>query len=155
MLKGILLLPVAVFVFVVACAAPDGQAGPGGPQGEPGSPGPQGLPGSPGPQGQAGPPGPPGPQGIAGPPGPPGPQGIAGPGGVYSPDLYDDCRDALGSITPGGLRRLLDELDERDEQDLGRLTDDDLRGFLKLGCLYIALSGVADLPVGSLWGQPE
>ena len=25
---------------------------------------------------------------------------------AYSPEMYDDCRDAFGSISPAGLRRV-------------------------------------------------
>ena len=56
--------------------------------------------------------------------------------------MYDDCRDAFGSITPAGLRRLLAM--SGDAAELGELTDDDVRGMLKLACLFIATG--ADIP---------
>ena len=103
----------------------------------------------------AGPPGlagPPGPTGATGPAGPAGPGGPVGPPGSdaslndhqvqYSPDLYDDCRDAFGSISAAGFRQIMAE--SGDAGELGRLTDDDLRGILKFFCLFVAMGG--DLP---------
>ena len=101
-----------------------------------------------------GPPGPAGPQGPAGASGPAEPQGPAEPDGgqqaglpAYSPELYDDCRDAFGSISPAGLRRLWAA--SGDASALGEMTDDDVRGLLKLGCLVIA-TGAGDIPWGGL-----
>ena len=50
--------------------------------------------------------------------------------------MYDDCRDAFGSISPAGLRRLWAA--SGDTAELAELTDDDVRGMIKLGCLMIA-----------------
>ena len=105
-----------------------------------------------GPPGLAGPPGPTGATGPAGPAGPAGPGGPAGPPGSdaslndyqvqYSPELYDDCRDAFGSISAAGFRQIMAE--SGDAGELGRLTDDDLRGILKFFCLFVAMG--EDLP---------
>ena len=103
--------------------------------------GPPGLPGLPGTAGPPGEPGPAGPQGAPGPPGPAGPQGEPGQSGgqsatPYSGEMYDDCRDAFGSISAAGLRLLWK--DELTGAELASLTDGDLRGLVKLGCLSIA-----------------
>ena len=50
--------------------------------------------------------------------------------------MYDDCRDAFGSISPAGLRRILAA--SGDAAELGELTDDDVRGMVKLFCLMAA-----------------
>ena len=174
-------IALAVLVLAVACtdrpprsdgppgpAGPPGSDGPPGPAGPPGSDGSSGLagpPGSAGPSGPGGPPGPAGPSGLAGstgpagPPGPVGPPGPAGPPGptsieetvrsTYSPELYDDCRDAFGSISPAGLRQLWAETG--DAAELGKLTDDDVRGILKVACLLMATG--SDIPWGDLVPQ--
>ena len=134
----------ALLVLVLASACTDAATGPAGP------PGPAGSPGASGPQGPAGPPGPAGPAGPPGPTGPLGPSGSPGlTGSSYSPELYDDCRDAFGSISPAGLRRIW--ASSGDSAELGELTDDDVRGLLKLGCLMFAAG--ADIPWGDLVPQ--
>ena len=65
---------------------------------------------------------------------------------AYSPELYDDCRDAFGSISPAGLRRAWAA--SGDAAQLGELTDDDMRGIAKVGCLLFATG--ADAPWGDL-----
>ena len=92
--------------------------------------------------------GPAGPQGPAGPPGPAGVAGVAGQAsepivvtssGVapkYSPEMYDDCRDAFGGISAAGWRQLMDD------EDLARLTDDDVRALFRVMCLMMAASDV-------------
>ena len=146
----------------------DGPTGPAGPPGSDGPPGPAGPPGSDGltgPDGPSGPGGPPGPAGSSGPAGPSGlagstgPAGPAGPPGptsivetsrsTYSPELYDDCRDAFGSISPSGLRQIWAETG--DAAELGKLTDDDVRGILKVACLMMATG--TDIPWGDLVPQ--
>ena len=170
-----LCLALAVLVLAVACSdlppRSDGPPGPAGPPGFDGPPGPAGPPGSDGltgpagPSGPGGPPGPAGSSGLAGPPGsagstgsagPPGPVGPPGPTSIeetgrstYSPELYDDCRDAFGSISPAGLRQLWAETG--DAAELGKLTDDDVRGILKVACLMMATG--TDIPWGDLVPQ--
>ena len=124
----------ALLLLATACTSPAaGPPGPAGPEG------PRGSAGSEGPRGPAGPAGPEGRRGDSGSEGPRGPAGSEGPRGVgsadsYSPELYADCRDAFGSISPAGLRRLLAGTDT----ELGELTDDDVRGLLKMVCLMLA-----------------
>ena len=60
----------------------------------------------------------------------------------YSPELYDDCRDAFGSMSPAGWRQLLQSWGET---ELGPLTDDDLHGLLRFFCLMLAI-GADDIP---------
>ena len=134
----------------------DGPTGPTGPQGTAGSTGPTGPQGPVGPVGPAGLPGPAGPTGSSG---PPGPSGLPGPAGstsieetgrsTYSPELYDDCRDAFGSISAAGLRQIWAETG--DAAELGKLTDDDVRGILKVACLMMATG--TDIPWGDLVPQ--
>ena len=50
--------------------------------------------------------------------------------------MYDDCRDAFNSISPAGVRRLLTA--SAPGPEWGELTDDDVRGVLKLTCLVLA-----------------
>ena len=50
--------------------------------------------------------------------------------------MYDDCRDAFGSLSPSALRQALTA--EGDIPELRGMTDDDVRGLLKLGCFFIA-----------------
>ena len=129
---------------------PAGPSGPGGPPGPAGSSGPAGPSGLAGSTGPAGPAGPFGPVGPLGPVGPPGPTGIKETGrSTYSPELYDDCRDAFGSISAAGLRQLWAETG--DAAELGKLTDDDVRGILKVACLMMATG--TDIPWGDLVPQ--
>ncbi len=87
------------------------------------------------------------PQGPAGPQGPVGSPGLAGV--AYSPELYDDCRDAFGSFSVASLRRMMATSgDVAELGELGVLTDDDVRSLLKMACLVMA-SG-ADTFLGSL-----
>ena len=103
--KGLLgQFAIALLVAMVVTACTD--SGPAGPQGEQGPPGPVGSRGEQGPQGMQGPQGPVGPRGEQGSPGV-----RAQEVGVqeatrspYSPELYDDCLDAFGSFSAGGLR---------------------------------------------------
>ena len=75
-----------------------------------------------------------------------GPAGSQGPAGsAYSPEAYDDCRDAFNSFSPAALRQMLAA--SGDEAELGELTEDDVRAMLELGCLAIAMG--AD----TLWGD--
>ena len=63
--------------------------------------------------------------------------------------MYDDCRDAFNSFSEAALRQMLAaEWDVAELGELGGLTDDDVRGLLKMACLVLA-SG-ADLPWGDL-----
>ena len=134
-------------------AGPPGSAGPSGPGGPPGPAGSSGLAGPPGSAGSTGPAGPPGPPGPVGPPGPAGPPGSTSieetVRSTYSPELYDDCRDAFGSISPAGLRQIWAETG--DAAELGKLTDDDVRGILKVACLLMATG--SDIPWGELVPQ--
>ena len=50
--------------------------------------------------------------------------------------MYDDCRDAFGSISAAGWRQIIDD------PELARLTDDDVRALFKVMCLMIAGSNV-------------
>ncbi len=120
---------VALTTVLVDPQPPAGQTGPQGPAGLPGSVGPRGL---------TGPPGPTGPEGERGIPGPQGPSGTVNnvPNSQYSSELYDDCRDAFGGLSPTALRSLL-----ASEEELSRLSDDDLRAVAKMGCLFIAVTG--------------
>lgn len=116
-------------------------------------------------RGPVGPQGPPGPQGIIGPQGPSGPpglagtQGTAGPGwaptgapeSVYSPELYDDCRNAFGSFSAAGLRRMLAM--SGGAAELGELTDGDIGGFIMLACLFLAAGGDVS-PWGDVFETP-
>lgn len=92
-----------------------------------------------------------GPPGPAGPAGPAGAAGAVGPAGTssdpivvtsegvapkYSPEMYDDCRDAFGGISAAGWRQLIDD------QELAKLTDDDVRALFKVMCLMMAASDV-------------
>ena len=112
-----------------------------GPQGAVGQAGPQGPRGLEGPQGPAGVAGPQGSAGVAGPQGPPGPVSELE-SSPYSSELYDDCRDAFGSMSPAGWRQLLQSWGET---ELGPLTDDDLHGLLRFFCLMLAI-GADDIP---------
>ena len=122
----------ALLLLATACTSPAaGPPGPAGPE--------RGHVAQPGQRGRAGQPGQQGRRGASGSEGPRGPAGSEGPRGVgsadsYSPELYADCRDAFGSISPAGLRRLLAGSDT----ELGELTDDDVRGLLKMVCLMLA-----------------
>ena len=145
MLKTLAMAIIAV-IALSACGT-DGSRGPVGPPGPAGPSGPQGSVGSVGPQGSAGPVGSAGPQGPQGSAGPVGSAGASGSGptqSAYSPEMYDDCLDAFGSISPAGLRRVW--ASSGDAAELGELTDDDVRGMLKLGCLMMAAG--ADIPWG-------
>ena len=68
--------------------------------------------------------------------GPVGPAGMGG-GPSYEGEMYDDCRDAFGPVSPTGLRRLMAASGE----DLGELTDDDVRWMVRLGCWVMASGG--------------
>ena len=133
-LGTIKLFAVATAILLLLAACTDSTQGPIGPQGPVG------------PQGPAGAQGPTGPQGPAGPSGPQGPAGLQSlqdsiqP--VYSPEMYDDCRDAFGSISASGLRQIFATSGDSDGINLGGLTDDDIRGLLKMGCLMMAAGGV-------------
>ena len=105
-------------------------------------------------QGPMGPPGPIGPLGPVGPQGPAGPQGPSeapshswGSGHIasYSPELYDDCREAYGSFGPSGLRLMWEQAGESSE--LAGLSDEDVRGLFRLMCLTLATSG------GTVWND--
>ena len=66
--------------------------------------------------------------------------------------MYDDCRDAFNSFSIATLRQMLaSEWDVAELGELGGLTDDDVRGMLKMACLVLA-SG-ADLSWGDLLGD--
>ena len=84
-------------------------------------------------------------------PGPPS-EGQGDTRAIYSPELYDDCRDAFGSISPAGLRQLWAE--SGDVAELGALSDDDVRGILKIACLMFATGEGADY-FGGLLSQEE
>ncbi len=140
-------LVIVGMMLAVACSGPEGPVGPvgigfEGPPGETGPVGPQGPAGLIGSQGPAGLIGPQGPAGLIGPQGPPGPA-VGQEARPYSGELYDDCREAFGSISPAGLRRLMAK--SGDVTDLGELTDDDVRGLLRVACLMIAI-GAEDAP---------
>jgi hypothetical protein len=76
---------VSTALFLVACSAGTGPAGPIGPAGKEGAIGPAGAPGVTGPTGTAGPQGGQGPMGVDGPLGPTGPTGDIGPLGPTGP----------------------------------------------------------------------
>ena len=146
-IRWIMIVLIVVTLALVACNDPvgtqglvgsQGSQGPVGSQGPQGPAGPQGLAG---PQGSIGPQGPLGAQGPVGLQGPLGPQGSSGPG--YNPELYDDCRDALNYLSSATLRRIMVD----SGQNLQELTDDDLNGLVRLGCLSLAMGE------GSLWGD--
>ena len=145
--SALLFILAVVITGAIACQpTADGQTGPEGPRGPVGLQGPAGLQGSVGPQGPAGLQGSVGPQGVAG------LRGEARPGDVstvYSPEMYDDCRDALGSISPAAMRQLWGTV-----VDLGTWTDDDLRGLVKMGCLALA-SGAVPWDEWSEWPEWE
>ena len=124
-----------LIVFLVAIwpsteDAPVGEQGPSGPPGPAGERGPQGIAGEQGPRGNRGPSGATGEQGPRGPAGPPGVGGDAG--REYSGDMYDDCREAYGNLNPRVWRELFDD------PNLNKLSDDDLRGMVRLACLFLA-----------------
>ena len=58
---------------------------------------------------------------------------------MYSPDTYDDCRDAYGSISPAIARQFLAAADFA---ELGSWTDVDIRGLFKLACLMFASGAI-------------
>ena len=67
-------------------------------------------------------------------------QGLGGTAApMYSPDMYDDCRDAYGSISPAIARQFLAAADFA---ELGSWTDDDIRGLFKLACLMFASGAI-------------
>lgn len=120
------ILALAVLLLLTGCIT--GPAGPQGPTGPQGPAGPQGPDGSEGPVGPQGPAGPQGPSGSQG------PVGIA-----YSSELYDDCRDAFGSLSIAALRQMLFAGDDSPPVSLSGLTDNDIRSVLKMACLIMAL----------------
>ncbi len=132
-------LPALVFATLLGCV---------GPAGEPGQPGAAGA------QGPAGAPGPQGPAGVPGPSGPPGPAG--GPGSAngermssYSPELYDDCRDAFNNLSPSALRAMW--AGDADDLGLASMSDSDVHSITRMACLFLAM-GHDDIPWGDIWG---
>ena len=83
--------------------------------------------------------GPPGRQGERGIPGPTGAQGAAGDASTpaYNGDMYDDCRDAFGSLSVPILRAFYTANDDTEGLVLN-MSDSDVRGMGKLGCLMLA-----------------
>ena len=128
-MKTIVLAVLAAGLLLVGCAGPSGEPGAAGPQGPAGEPGP------------------------AGPQGAPGPPGVVASGNgngvsLYSGELYDDCRDAFGSISPSALRALW--VGSGDAEELAAMSDDDVRGFVRLACLFFAM-GQDDIPWDDLF----
>ena len=139
--SALLFILVAVMSAAIACQPTIGESGSVGPAGPAGPAGPQGLRGPVGLQGPVGVQGPAGVQGA----------GVGGESGnsVYSPEMYDDCRDAFGSISPAGMRQFLGTA-----VDLRAWTDDDLRGWLKMVCVALA-SGAVPWDEWSEWSELE
>ena len=65
--------------------------------------------------------------------------------------MYDDCRDAYGQISTGGLRIMLaDSMTVPSKtQVLAALSDNDVRAMVSLGCFVLAAGAVA--PFDGVW----